>query len=89
MKLTIKQVLFIGITLIGFLVVRSFVVHRAIDPDAVPIVKKWVATEFERYQLARTDLSPEEKESMLLYARQVDFSSFNARGSAKYTAVLW
>ena len=87
MKLTLKHYLFIAVTLIGFIVLRSFFIHSAIDQDAVPLVKKWVTAEFERYQLARTDLSAEEKGSMLQQARQVEFSSFNARGSAKGTIV--
>lgn len=87
MKLTLKHYLFIAVTLIAFIGLRSFFVHSAIDQDAVPLVKKWVATDFEQYQLARTDLSAEEKESMRQQARQVEFSSFNARGSAKGTIV--
>lgn len=82
LRFTKKQPLWIAAALAVFLLVRSLFAYSAVDPVAVDILRRWVISEAETYQLGRTDLGLGEKASLLQSAATIEFSSVKVRGSA-------
>jgi len=52
----------------------------ALDTNGKKVIQDWVASEYQRYHLARTDLSDEEKGAILLHTKSIELVSMTARG---------
>ena len=66
-------VLFSGYTFIS--------AKRSLDTDGKQVVKDWIISEYQRYHLARTDISDEERAELLLQSRDLEIKSMSARGN--------
>ena len=73
--------------LVLFVGYRYFAAVSSLDEDGGKVVKEWVAGEYQRYHLAREDLTTEEKAALLLQTQDIEFVSMTARGSLKSMAI--
>ena len=53
---------------------------HSLDTDGKQVVKDWIISEYQRYHLARSDISDEEKAELLLQSKDVEIKSMSARG---------
>lgn len=67
---------------VAFVAFRSFLAHASVDPEAVAIMKQWIAAEYAQYHLSRDNISLKERAALLRQAKDVEFRSVNARGAA-------
>jgi len=50
------------------------------DPQAINILKRWVSSEYVRYQASREDISLSEKAELISQAQNIEFKSWRVRG---------
>jgi hypothetical protein len=64
------------------LIAASFFAFRLFfaDPQAINILKRWVSTEYVRYQTGREDISLSEKAELISQAQNIQFKSWSVRG---------
>lgn len=51
-----------------------------INTEGQQVIQEWIASEYQRYQLARSDISQEQKAELLLATQTINFVSMSARG---------
>ncbi len=54
--------------------------HLDVDPQAINILKRWVSSEYVRYQTGREDISLSEKAELISQAQNIQFKSWSVRG---------
>ena len=86
-KLTGWKGLLAALVIVGFLGYRYVTAVQALDTDGREAVREWVAAEYQRYHLARTDISDEEKAAILLETQAINLVSMDARGRPERMAV--
>ena len=86
-RLTGWSGLLAALVVIGFLGFRYVTAVQALDTDGRDAIRSWIASEYQRYHLARTDLDEEAKAALLLESEKVDFVSLDARGQPESMAV--
>ena len=86
-KLTGWKALLAALVVVGFLGFRYVTAAQTLDTDGRKAISEWVASEYQRYHLARTDLSDEEKAAILLKTASVELLSLDARGRPERMAV--
>jgi len=50
------------------------------DPQAIDILKRWVSSEYVRYQASREDITLSEKAELISQAQNIEFKSWVVRG---------
>ncbi len=50
------------------------------DPQAIDILKRWVSSEYVRYQTSRDDIALSEKAELISQAQNIQFKSWSVRG---------
>lgn len=70
----------LGLIAACFFAFRLFFAHLDIDPQAIDILKRWVSSEYVRYQTSRDDISLYEKAELISQAQNIEFKSWNVRG---------
>ena len=68
--------LFVGV----FLIFRLFFANLDIEPQAVYILKRWISSEYVRYQMQREDISLSEKAELIRQSQNIEFISWSVRG---------
>ena len=86
-KLTGWKGLIAALVVVGFLGFRYVTAVQALDTDGRKAISEWVASEYQRYHLARVDISDEEKAALLLKTQSVTLVSLEARGRPERMAV--
>ena len=86
-KLTGWKALLVVIALVGFLGFRYVTAVQALDTEGREMIEQWIAAEYQRYHLARTDISDEEKVALLLQTQSIELTSLQARGQPKHMSV--
>ncbi len=71
----------LGLIAACFLAFRLFFAHLDIDPQAIDILKRWVSSEYVRYQTSRDDISLSEKAELISQAQNIQFKSWSVRGT--------
>lgn len=64
----------------AFLGFRQWQSRATLDSDATEVVTWWIAAEYSRYHLARTDVTDQERAQFLLATDSVQLASISARG---------
>jgi hypothetical protein len=70
----------LGLIAACFLAFRLFFAHLDIDPQAIDILKRWVSSEYVRYQTSRDDIALSEKAELISQAQNIQFKSWSVRG---------
>ena len=78
--------LLILVAIVAFAGFRLMGARQTLDTDGREILRQWISAEYIRYHLDRTDLTDEERASILLAADTVNFS-VSARGRPSRTIV--
>ena len=86
-KLTGWKGLLAALVVLGFLGFRYVTAVQALDTDGRDAIRAWLASEYQRYHLARTDLGDEDKAALLLKSERINFVSLDARGRPERMAV--
>ena len=86
-KLTGWKAVLVALVVLGFLGFRYTTAVQTLDTDGRQAISEWVAAEYQRYHLARTDLSEGDKAALLLKTESVDLVSLEARGRPERMAV--
>ena len=86
-KLSGWKALLAILLLLGFVGFRYASVAQSLDTDGRQAISDWIASEYQRYHLARTDLSDEDKAAILLQTKNVELLSLDARGKPELIAV--
>lgn len=75
------------LALAAFAGFRLLQASTTLDGDGREVLRQWIAAEYARYQLARTDLTDEERVPLLLATDSVEFRSLSGRGRPDRTIV--
>ena len=75
------------VALAAFAGFRLLQADSTLDGDGREVLHQWIAAEYARYQLARTDLTDQERVPFLLASDSVEFRSLSARGRPDRTVV--
>lgn len=75
------------LALAGFAGFRLLQANAALDDDGREVLRRWIAAEYSRYHLARTDVTDEERVPFLLASDSVEFISLSGRGRPDRTVV--
>lgn len=59
---------------------RLLFAHLDIEPQAIDILKRWVSSEYVRYQTSREDISLSEKAEFIRQTQNIEFKSWSVRG---------
>lgn len=70
----------LGLIASCFFAFRLFFAHLDIDPQAIDLLKRWVSSEYVRYQADRDDIALSEKAELIRQAQTIEFKSWNVRG---------
>jgi hypothetical protein len=70
----------LGLIAASFFAFRLFFAHLDIEPQAIDILKRWVSSEYVRYQTSRDDISLSEKAKVISQAQNIQFKSCSVRG---------
>jgi hypothetical protein len=70
----------LGLIAACFFAFRLFFAHLDIEPQAIDILKRWVSSEYVRYQTSRDDISLSEKAKVISQAQNIQFKSCSVRG---------
>jgi hypothetical protein len=70
----------LGLIAACFFSFRLFFAHLDIEPQAIDILKRWVSSEYVRYQTGRDDISLSEKAELISQAQNIQFKSWSVRG---------
>jgi hypothetical protein len=70
----------LGLIAACFFAFRLFFAHLDVDPQAIKILKRWVSSEYVRYQTSRDDISLSEKAELISQAQNIEFKSWSVRG---------
>ena len=57
--------------------------HLDVDPQAINILKRWVSSEYVRYQASREDISLSEKAERISQAQTIELKSWGVRGKSE------
>ena len=66
---------------------RLLYAGSTLETEGKAAIEEWIANEYQRYHLKRTDLSQEEQASLLIDAADVKIESLSARGGPSDTVV--
>ena len=86
-KLTGWKGLLAALVVLGFVGFRYVTAVQTLESDGRAAVREWIAAEYQRYHLARGEISDEQKAAILLTTRQVELVSMEARGKPERMAV--
>ena len=79
--------------IIGAIIIVLFIGYKynaaatTLDTEGKEVIQFWLASEYNRHHLARSDLSKSELTELLLIGSQVELSSLSGRGSVDNLAV--
>lgn len=59
---------------------RLLFAHLDIEPQAIDIMKRWVSSEYVRYQTSRDDIPLSEKAELISHSQNIEFKSWSVRG---------
>lgn len=76
-----------GIAILAFLGYQFHAARASLDNAGREVVEQWLAAEYQRYHLSRTDLDDAQRAELLLAAADVDIVSLDARGKPESLAV--
>ncbi len=85
-KLTGAPAVVVLLLVVGFAGFQLLRAHQTVDSDGREVLRQWIVAEYARYHLARTDLTAEERATVLLASDSVTFS-MAARGRPSRTIV--
>jgi hypothetical protein len=71
----------LGLIAACFFAFRLFFAHLDVDPQAIDILKRWVSSEYVRYQTGRDDIPLAEKAKVISQAQNIEFKSWSVRGT--------
>lgn len=69
------------LAVVAFVGFRYVTARATLGTEGSEVLRQWVAAEYQRYHLARTDLTDEERAPFLLAADSVRFQAISGRGS--------
>ena len=70
----------LGLIAACFFAFRLLFAHLDIESQAIDILKRWVSSEYVRYQTSRDDISLSEKAELISQAQNIQFKSWSVRG---------
>ncbi len=76
-----------GIAILAFLGYQFHAARASLDGAGREVIAQWLAAEYQRYHLARTDLDDDQRARLLVEAAEVDIVSLAARGQPESLAV--
>jgi hypothetical protein len=75
------QAVVVLLAIVAFLGFRFATARATVGTEGAEVLRQWVAAEYQRYHLDRTDLSDEERARVLLATDSVRFRTVSGRGS--------
>ena len=75
------QAVVVLLAIVAFVAFRYTTARATLDTEGAEVMRQWVAAEYQRYHLDRTDLTDEERARLLLATDSVRFRTISGRGS--------
>lgn len=78
--------------MVGAIVIVSFTgfkylsAAQTLNTDGSKVLQDWIASEYQRHHLARTELSDEQQAALLLQTSSISLASITARGKPESMA---
>ncbi len=76
-----------GIAILAFLGYQFHAARASLDGAGREVIEQWLAAEYQRYHLSRTELDDEQRARVLIDAADVDILALDARGKPESLAV--